>query len=262
MPLVTDVSSHLNEERLNTALTELSLELTSSKRKSLLRYLVLLNQWNRVYNLSAVRDPEQMLVQHLLDCLAVVSQLEPLARAANPKPLSSTCPTGTQPTPPGPTPPGPTPPGATPPGPTPPGPTSHVWDIGSGAGLPGLILAIVWPDRQIHTVDSVGKKIAFQQHVIGDLGLRNARAIHSRVEQLQALTTPDLIVCRAFTSLARFAESCQAIAGQNTSLAAMKGKYPQAEIDELSPGWTVRQSIPVIVPGLDAQRHLIIMSKR
>jgi 16S rRNA (guanine527-N7)-methyltransferase len=212
------VAHHLFEPRLKAAAVELNLPLSEIARERLLHFIRLLDQWNKTYNLTAVREPQEQLVQHLFDSLSIANCLdEQLSEKAD------------------------------------------LWDIGSGAGLPGLPLAILWPERHMTTVDSVGKKIAFQKHAIASLGLKNATAVHGRVEQQSTKQPADLIVCRAFSSLAHFTQSCTALVGPNTILAAMKGKLPETEMAELPPSWQILNIVPLKVPELEAERHLIMI---
>lgn len=218
---------------LDHGLQVLGLALPPTARQALLDYLALMLKWNRVYNLTAIRDPRQMLTQHLLDSLAIVPPLQQRLADRRPPLL--------------------------------------VVDVGSGAGLPGVPLAVAWPQTHVTMVEPVGKKTAFIQHAIGALGLTHAACAQCRVEQLRQWPgtrlygldrrPPDLIISRAFASLADFARSVDAIAGPQTCVAAMKGALPLEEINDLPPGWQVDESIPVSVPGLNAQRHLILFRR-
>ncbi len=179
-------------------------------------YLQLLQQWNATYNLTAVRDRQGMLTQHLADCLAVVG------------PLIGRCPQG------------------------------RLLDVGSGGGLPGVVLAIMCPTHDITCIDTVGKKAAFLRQVAGTLRLPNLHAIHGRVEKLRAHPF-DLIVSRAFASLADFTRlTARHLAPQGVWM-AMKGKHPSDEIATLPASVEVFHVEPINVPGLDAQRCLIWM---
>lgn len=209
---------------LGQAAAELGLTLGSMQFAQLLDYCALLRKWNAVYNLTAVRDPAAMLVQHLFDCLAIIPQLrQPPDRLAD---------------------------------------DAVVLDVGSGAGLPGAVLAICRPQVQVHCVDTVGKKAAFLTQVRAELGLANLHAHHARVEQLQAprdLPPATLIVSRAFSSLAQFVALTAHLRAPQGVWAAMKGQWPQQELAALPP--TVRQgaTFTLRVPRLDAQRHLLLL---
>lgn len=133
-------------------------------------------------------------------------------------------------------------------------------DVGTGAGLPGLPLAIVRPDMDVTLIDSAGKKIRFLRHVGRTLGLKNIHPLHLRVEDLADGQTFANITSRAFATLKSFAEAVRACAGASTRLLAMKGAYPKAELEEL-PGWVNVQSVETLtVPYLHAERHLVLMS--
>jgi 16S rRNA (guanine527-N7)-methyltransferase len=181
------------------------------------RYLGLLAKWNAAYNLTAVRDPTQMRTQHLADCLAVV---EPLRRhLANDH-------------------------------------AARVLDVGSGGGLPGVVLAMAEPTWQITCVDAVGKKAAFIRQVAAELVLPNLRVEHARVETLQ--TPPfDVITARAFASLADLIRLTRALLTPAGVWMAMKGKRPDNELAALPAGVTAFHVEPLTVPGLDAERCLI-----
>lgn len=204
---------------LVAGLATLGLALTEIQVNQLLDYLALVQKWNRVYNLTAVRDPREMLTHHLLDSLAVVG---PLRRQAA-------------------------------------GQALRVLDVGSGAGLPGVVLAICCPEFQIDCVDTVAKKAAFIQQAAVTLKLPHLRGLHDRVEKLAG--PYDVVCSRAFASLADFvAWSGGALAGQGVWM-AMKGKHPADEIAALPSGVAVFHVEPLEVPGLDAQRCLVWLRK-
>lgn len=201
---------------LDAGLAALQLRLRPEQVDQLLGYLDLLGKWAKVYNLTALRAPQDMLTHHLLDSLAVVM---PLRRQA--------------------------------------GEAGRLLDVGSGAGLPGAVLAICCPGWRVDCVDAVGKKAAFVQQVAGAFGLANLRGLHARVESLQERY--DVVGSRAFASLADFVTgSRQALAGQGVWM-AMKGKRPQQEIDALPPGIEVFHVEQLVVPGLDAERCIVWM---
>ncbi len=204
---------------LGAGLATLGLALTDIQVDQLLDYLALVQKWNRVYNLTAVRDPREMLTHHLLDSLAVVG---PLRRQAAGQALRGL-------------------------------------DVGSGAGLPGVVLAICCPQFQIDCVDTVAKKAAFIQQAAVTLKLPHLRGLHDRVEKLAG--PYDVVCSRAFASLADFvAWSGGALAGQGVWM-AMKGKHPADEIAALPSGVAVLHVEPLEVPGLDAQRCLVWLRK-
>jgi 16S rRNA (guanine527-N7)-methyltransferase len=182
------------------------------------RYLDLLVKWNAAYNLTAVRDPAQMRAQHLADCLAVVA---PLRRE-----LGSV--------------------------------TARILDVGSGGGLPGVVLAIAEPGWDVTCVDAVGKKAAFIRQVAGELALPNLHAVHARVETLDAVPF-NAIIARAFASLADFTQLTRHALATRGRWMAMKGKRPNDEIASLPPDVTVFHVEPLEVPGLAAERCLVWM---
>lgn len=195
---------------------------TDTQADALTEYLAQMLRWNRTYNLTAIRDVESMRVQHVLDCLMV---LPPLRDRLGDGP-------------------------------------ARLMDVGSGGGLPGVVLAIMQPHWQISCVDAVEKKTSFVRQVAGVLRLPNLQAVHARVETVPPAQC-DVVVSRAFASLADFA----ALAGRHVrdggTLAAMKGRAPDAELEELgaASGWQLQQTLPLVVPGLDAQRCLLLFGR-
>ncbi|MBD9584556.1 16S rRNA (guanine(527)-N(7))-methyltransferase RsmG [Delftia sp. DLF01] len=205
---------------LEAGLQVLGLDLTPAQIDTLMEFQALLGKWNKVYNLTAVRDPQEMLTHHLLDSLAAVPALQ---RHLAQMPARE-------------------------------GRTAML-DVGSGGGLPGVVFAICCPQIDVHCVDTVGKKAAFIQQAAATLRLPNLRGIHSRVEQLT--TRYPLISCRAFASLVDFTSwSRQALEEGGTWL-AMKGKHPDDEIAALPADVQVFHVEPLKVPGLDAERCIL-----
>lgn len=205
---------------LEAGLQALGLNLTPAQIDTLMEFQALLGKWNKVYNLTAVRDPQEMLTHHLLDSLAAVPALQ---RHLAQMPARE-------------------------------GRTAML-DVGSGGGLPGVVFAICCPQIDVHCVDTVGKKAAFIQQAAATLRLPNLRGIHSRVEQLT--TRYPLISCRAFASLVDFTSwSRQALEEGGTWL-AMKGKHPDDEIAALPADVQVFHVEPLKVPGLDAERCIL-----
>lgn len=209
-------------ESLRPALRDASeqLDLTVSDREfdTLLGYLTLLQRWNAHYNLTAVRDPAQMLTQHLSDCLAVIA---PLRRECGTAPL-------------------------------------RLLDVGSGGGLPGVVIAALNPSFDVTCVDAVGKKAAFVQQVAGELRLRNLHAQHARVEQLKSVPF-DVITSRAFASLVDFTRlTAPHLCGTGTWM-AMKGKSPTDELADLPSNIEMFHVEQLTVPGLVGERCVIWM---
>lgn len=205
--------------RLAAAAQTLTLILSDEQLDRLMAYLGLLAKWNKVYNLTAVREPEAMLTQHLVDSLSL---LPPLRRHAAGAPL-------------------------------------RLMDVGSGGGLPGVVIAICEPTIDVTCVDAVGKKAFFISQVAAELGLPNLHGAHSRVEQLK--TAPfDVITSRAFASLADFTSWTRMHLKPGAVWAAMKGQHPTEELAELAqrtPDLDVFHVEQLAVPGLDAQRCVL-----
>lgn len=202
---------------------ELGLDPTTQQLDRLLDYLALMQKWGKVYNLTAVRDPQAVLGQHLLDSLAVVM---PLRRYLERCTLAS---------------------------------DARLLDVGSGAGLPGVVIAICCPEIRVSCVDAVAKKAAFIRQVAVSLRLPNLRAMHARVESLRE--EYEVIASRAFASLAHFARLSSASLAPQGRWLAMKGQHPVDEIAALPPEVRVFHVEPLHVPGLDAQRCLVWMGR-
>lgn len=215
--------THPLHAELTQGLSTLGLPLAPETEQRLLDYLDLIARWNKVYNLTAVRDPQDMLRQHLLDCLAAVPLLDAAeaARGDGPAPW-------------------------------------RILDVGSGAGLPGVVLAIVRPQWQVTCVDTVAKKASFIRQVGVELGLPNLQAVHQRVE---AMDTPpfDLITSRAFASLADFIALTRERLAPQGQWAAMKAHLTEDERAAVPPDVQITGVSPLAVPGLDAQRCLVWM---
>ena len=201
----------------------LGVELLPLQLDQLLTYLDLIQKWNKVYNLTAVRDRAQMLTHHLLDSLAVIA---PLRRRLDVMGVVG---------------------------------SAKLLDVGSGAGLPGVVIAICCPHLTVHCVDTVAKKAAFLNQVAVTLKLTNLRAIHARVENLTEQY--DVISSRAFASLADFSTLSSGALKTGGAWLAMKGQHLQAEIDALPRGAGVFHVEQLTVPGLDAERCIVWMRK-
>ena len=203
---------------LNEGVEELGLDLSDAQLDKLLDYVALLAKWNAVYNLTAIRDPRQMLIQHILDSLSIVPHLASL------------------------------------------GPSS-VLDVGSGGGLPGIVLAIVLSDWTVTLNDVVHKKTAFQAQAKAELGLTNLSVVTGRVETLKpGVEVPakfDVIVSRAFAELADFVTLARHLVAEKGAIWAMKGVRPDGEIERLPAGSHAKQIIRLKVPSLEAERHLV-----
>lgn len=218
------------ETALRQGLAALDLALPDAAVRQLLDYMAALERWNRVYNLTAVRAPAEMLTHHLLDSLAVVA---PLRRHLGLPPVPAQAPGGSSAAP------------------------VRVLDVGSGGGLPGVVLAIACPDLQVTCVDAVAKKAAFVGQVAASLRLPHLRGVHARVESLAGPF--DLICSRAFASLADFATWSRAALAPHGVWMAMKGRVPHDEMVALPADVEVFHVEPLTVPGLEAERCLVWM---
>lgn len=202
---------------LSEGIAALGVSLPAGAERQLDAYLALLVKWNKVYNLTSVREPNEMVTHHLLDALAVLPEIQKSASARRHFRLA---------------------------------------DVGSGAGLPGLVLAIAQPGWSITSVESVEKKAAFQRQAVIELKLENVSIHCGRIEELKG--SFDAVIARAFASLADFVGYAGHLAN---CLWAMKGAYPAGEIAAIPTGWRVAASHEVHVPGLDAERCLLQLEK-
>jgi len=201
----------------------LGLALTPDQQTQLLAYMDLIAKWTKVYNLTAVRDADEMLTHHLLDSLAVIAPLRRELAKLN----------------------------------LPAGSNYKLLDVGSGAGLPGIVIAITCPEVSVTCVDTVAKKAAFIQQVAATLKLPSLKGLHARVE---TLTEPFDVVCsRAFASLVDFTSWSQSALADHGIWMAMKGKHPDQELAVLPENVSVFHVEQLQVPGLDAERCIIWM---
>lgn len=206
------------QDSLRQGAGALGLTLTDRQIEQLLGYGELILKWNKVYNLTALREPTAVLTHHLLDSLAAIG------------PLQRECPDA-----------------------------AKLLDVGAGAGLPGVVIAILRNDIEVTCVDAVAKKAAFIQQVASELGLRNLRGLHARVETLTG--SYDVISSRAFASLPDFVLGSVHLLAPEGIWLAMKGKVPQDEITQLPPQAEVFHVEQLRVPGLDAERCIVWMRK-
>ena len=201
------------EARLAQGLQALGLALSEDRRRRLLAYVALLTKWNRTYNLTAVRDPGEMVTRHVLDSLAVVPWLH----------------------------------------------GSRILDVGSGAGLPGIPLAVACPERRFVLLDAGGKKVRFLRQAVLELALDNTEAVQARIEDFQPDRPFDTVISRAWSSLAELQRQGRRLCGPGGRVLAMKGAYPVAEVEALDEPAALERVVPLSVPGLDAQRHLVVL---
>lgn len=208
-------------DRILEAGAKLGLDLSAQQAQLLADYLALIQKWTKVYNLTAVRDPEEMLTHHLFDSLSVIAPLQrQLAEMGK-------------------------------------GEAAKLLDVGSGAGLPGVVIAICCPLVKVDCVDTVGKKAAFIQQVAVSLGLKNLRGVHARVESLT--DGYDVVSSRAFASLVDFTTWSRSAVGEGGVWMGMKGKHPSDELAALPSAVAVFHVEQLVVPGLDAERCIVWM---
>ena len=200
---------------LHAGLQALGLELPPAAQEKLIAYIELLAKWNQAYNLTAVRDPGQMIARHLLDSLAIL----PFVR----------------------------------------GP--RVLDIGSGAGLPGIPLALARPDLQFVLLDSNAKKTRFLVQAVAELGLKNVEVVQDRVEKYQPAAKFDTLIARAFAGIADMLSVSASLCAPGGRWLAMKGVYPQQELAAI-PSVYQAECRRLQVPGLDAERHVVIIAPK
>jgi 16S rRNA (guanine527-N7)-methyltransferase len=200
---------------LAAGVAALHLTLDTGVCEKLLQYVALIDKWNRVYNLTAVRAPEQMVTQHVLDSLAVAPHLR----------------------------------------------GNSLLDVGSGAGLPGIPLALARPDSSVTLLEANHKKSTFLKQVSIELALGNVEVAHARVEAWEAPRRYDVVISRAFSDLAEFAERAGRHVADGGVLAAMKGTYPSEELARVSASYRVAATIALDVPGLGAERHLVLLQR-
>jgi 16S rRNA (guanine527-N7)-methyltransferase len=189
----------------------IGLALTSEQRDRLSAYLALLTRWNKAFNLTAVRDPGEMVTRHILDSLTVAPHLW----------------------------------------------GESVCDVGTGAGLPGIPLAVTYPEKHFTLLDSNGKKTRFLVQAVADLGMRNVNVVNSRAEQFHPAEPFATVVTRAFSSLADMLASTRHLLAPDGRFLAMKGTYPHEELAALPAGFKVESVIELHVPGLAGERHLV-----
>lgn len=208
------MADHARE--LTEGAAQLGIDLQPEQREQLLAYLRLLHKWNKAYNLTAVRDPDEMVSRHLLDSLSILPYVQ-----------------------------------------------GDRWlDVGSGGGMPGIILAIMLPNTAFTLLDSNGKKTRFLTQAKLELGLANLRIVQSRVESFQAEQPFHGIASRAFSSLADFTHLTRHLSDIDTQWLAMKGQYPEEELAALPVDFQVTDSAQLAVPGCQGSRHLLILRRQ
>jgi len=200
---------------LASGLEALSLNLADNQQQQLVEFVLLIDKWNKAYNLTSVRCPKQMMVKHILDSLAIVPHL-----------------TG-----------------------------ENIIDVGTGPGLPGMPLAIVFPDKTFTLLDSLGKRVRFMTQCVHTLKLTNVTPVNSRVENHVGDKPYDIVLSRAFASLKDMLHWCEHLVDSDGQFLALKGQFPQSEIDEVSDHFQVVNTENITVPNLDGERHLVWLRK-
>jgi 16S rRNA (guanine527-N7)-methyltransferase len=202
----------LSEEVLRAGAADLGVVLTEEALAKLVRYLGLLARWNRVFNLTAIRDRGEWVSKHLLDSLAVVAHL----------------------------------------------PAGSVVDVGSGAGLPGIPIAVACPEREVTLLEANHKKGAFLQQAVSELALHGTRVQMSRAEDFRPARRFEVVISRAFAELAQFVRLAKHLCAAGGRLVAMKGERPNDELARF-PAAAIEKVVRLTIPGLDAQRHLVFV---
>lgn len=200
--------------QLDAGCSELQLQLSDEQKTLLLDYLALLQKWNKVYNLTSVRDPQSMLTRHVLDSLSLIPYLN----------------------------------------------CKSLLDVGSGAGLPGIPIAICFPQMTVTLLDSNIKKTRFLQQVKAELKLNNVTVVHGRVEQI-SLPKVEVVTARAFATIAEIIDLAARHCDDAGSLILMKGVYPGQELAAVQSGFKLQDVVALSVPGDQAERHLVRLIK-
>ena len=200
--------------KLDRLLAQADIQLSPEQKQQLIDFVKLLDKWNKAYNLTSVRDPNEMLIKHILDSLVVSKHLQ----------------------------------------------GSHFIDVGTGPGLPGIPLAIANPDKQFVLLDSLGKRITFIKNAIRELKLTNVEPVLSRVEEFQEKQF-DGVLSRAFASLNDMVDWCYHLPNQSGRFYALKGIYQSEEIEQITRPIELLEVIPLQVPELVGERHLIVLKK-
>jgi 16S rRNA (guanine527-N7)-methyltransferase len=203
------------QRQLSQGLAAMDMRLDDQQQQRLLDFLALLNKWNRAYNLTAVREPGEMVSRQLLDSLSIASFIN----------------------------------------------TDHLLDVGAGGGLPGIPLAIAFPERRFTLLDSNSKKTRFLTQSVLELGLDNVEVFHGRAEQYQPGKRFTQISSRAFTALDNLVNWCGHLLADDGQFLAMKGQFPDDEVAALPAPWQVQSSIPLQVPSTTGDRHLLLVGR-
>ena len=202
------------QQLLNQGIDQLGLNIAPQAITQLEFYMAALQKWNAAFNLTAIREPKDIVIKHFLDSLTVLPHVK----------------------------------------------HDTLLDVGTGAGFPALVLAIAQPQLQVDLLDSNSKKTRFLRQMVAELALKNVRVHHARVEQAN-LAKQKQVISRAFSSLVDFCQWCEHLLAEDGVLLAMKGQYPQAEIDDMPASMRVLSSTPLKVPFLDEARHLLVLGR-
>ena len=200
---------------LQKALAKTDLQVSEQQQTKLIQYVQMMHKWNKAYNLTSVREPEQMVIKHIIDSVVIAPFLD------------GDC----------------------------------YIDVGTGPGLPGIPLAIMFPHKHFTLLDSLGKRVRFMKQVGFDLQLKNIHPVQSRVEQYKSEVRLDGVLSRAFASLKDMLHWCQHLVDSEGVFLALKGQYPEQELAELPEGFVMHDAISLSVPGLEGERHLIKIKK-
>ncbi len=211
----TLVSQTYLEDKISSLMQKASLSFTDEQVSKLAKLVLLLIKWNKSLNLTAIKDPDDMVVLHIIDC-AVIS---PLLLGKN------------------------------------------IADVGTGAGFPGLVIAILNEDKHFTLIDSVGKKLSFVRTAVVELGLKNVTIIHDRCENIQLETLCDCVVCRAFAPLKSIVNWCYNLLKEDGVFLAMKANLEENELSEIPSCVKIDKVLELNVPNLDAKRQAVFLSK-
>ncbi|EOD78133.1 rRNA small subunit methyltransferase, glucose inhibited division protein GidB [Grimontia indica] len=203
------------KQRLAQLIEQAGMNIPAEQQAQLIGYVEMLHKWNKAYNLTSVRDPNEMIVKHIMDSIVVSQHLDG---------------------------------------------QSYI-DVGTGPGLPGIPLAIINPEKSFTLLDSLGKRIRFIRQVLHEQKITNVTAVQSRVEDFQPEQGFDGVLSRAFASMSDMVNWCHHLPSPQGQFLALKGQVDQVEIDELPAGCSVTDIKPLTVPGLEGQRHLVILAR-
>lgn len=211
---MSELKSYL-QAALQGYIGKTDLSVSETQQNTLVDYVMLMDKWNKAYNLTSVRDPHQMLVKHIVDSIVIAPYLN----------------------------------------------GKRYIDVGTGPGLPGIPLAIMLPEVSFVLLDSLGKRVRFMKQVAFELKITNIEPVQSRVEQYRSELGFDGVISRAFASLKDMLHWCQHLVDSQGEFLALKGQFPQQELDQLPAGFALQESFSLNVPGLEGERHLLKIRK-